>query len=961
MVAMKNRILTNARRTIRRNLPRFVSLMTMSFLGVFVFVGLQATTPDMMRALDDYLDAHRQYDLRVVSTMGLTEEDVTALSALPETAGAQGYRQSDGEFTHGEDHYVLRVQSLPQSLCTVDLISGKQPGKNEIAVEQNLLDKTGLAVGDSIALSTDKLSGDFRITGVVRSSLYFNSVKLNANRGNTNVGAGIVNFYAYTAEASFTSDYFDGIYLTATGALAEQTGSEAYLAAVDAAETAVCSLAQSRCTARLKEIQNEAYQTLSDEKKKAFDKLDAAKEELEDSKAALDAAAATLEESRQTLEEQRTQLQNAEAQIENAEKTLAAQQPDAATMAALKAAAEAGSQQAVQTLSALQNAKNALSEQKAQLQSGRTALERGEQSYQTGRAQYNENLEKYQSGWVDYQKNRQKAEEKFAQKAKEIEDIEAPKWLYYDRTDDATYRDYLDDTASVENLSAIFPVIFFLVAVLVSLISMNRFVQEDRSEIGALKSMGFDNRRILTKYLLFAFSATMIGGLAGGLSGGVIIPLLISNIYGMLFTLPRITLSVHVLFTALGLGVSMLCVCGTTVLTVNRVLRERPGQLLRPKAPPAGKRVLPEKIGFLWKRLTFSQKVTLRNLFRYKKRVLVTVGGIMGCTALILCGFGIKDAIVDLTEYQYGGVFTFDGISYVSEYDKADFALPQIKDFSAAENLSVQQDRFTLTLFASDQTEGIVRFTDVESDQVLPLPDDGVLITEKYAALSGISTGDTVTVADTDGKQYTFTVRGVVKCYLGHYLFMSPEVFESAGGTYSPNAVYFHTVDQENLEQKLLSSDHIISVSLISTLTRSVDDMLTSLNKVVLILIVLASLLAFVVLYNLSSINITERKREIATLKVLGFYDREVDAFITRENILLTAIGILLGWLGGYFLTHAVIRTVEIEKARFIRHISPQSFLYAALLSITFTLIVNIITHFSLKRIDMIESLKSVE
>jgi putative ABC transport system permease protein len=485
-----------------------------------------------------------------------------------------------------------------------------------------------------------------------------------------------------------------------------------------------------------------------------------------------------------------------------------------------------------------------------------------------------------------------------------------------------------------------------------------------------LKSLGFSNAKIMIKYLIFSLLAIAIGGIIGSALGLILLPTIIFNIYKILFNVPNLVLGLNLKSTLLGFIITVVCVCGTTILTVYKVLKEKPSELMRPKTPKAGKRVFLENIKILWNNIKFSQKVTIRNLFRYKKRVIVTVVGIAGCTALMLCGFGIRDAITDIATMQFNNIFKFDGTVYLSEvnenYDKI-FDTDDITSVTNTQRINAKVNDINSYIFVAENDENlsnIVNLEDLETGKKVDLETGKVIITGKLSELTGLNVGDKIEILDVNNNLYQYEISGVVKNYIEHYIYIDQKTYEQSGKEYKPNIIYINTkesANQENLVTKLLENDEVLNVTFKDSLIQNVDNMLKSLNSVVIILIILAAMLSFVVLYNLSNININERKREIATLKVLGFYDKEVDDYITKENIILTAIGIVIGLVLGYFLTKAVIATVEIEKCRFIYKIKLLSYLYSTILSIIFTLIVNFITHFKLIKINMIDSLKSVE
>ena len=1215
MAARHNRIHTNNIRTIRSALPRFISLMVMSMLGVFVFAGLMATAPDMIGTLDAYLDDHQVYDIKVISDMGLTEADVDAIAALPGITACEGPRSIDMIVSWDGDETVMNVSALPERLNQITLISGRLPERaGEIVTEENFLTKTGLAIGDSILLDSDSLTvSEAVIVGTVDSALYYNNTMISQDRGNTGIGSGKISYFAYMSADSYDTDYYTVIYASADAAAAEVTGEEAYDAIVQEIMDSIEEIRQERQQARydglyeeaaeeIYEAQADADEELSeawDTLEEASDTLTEAWQSLADGRSRLDEAAGQLGEAQETLRSSRDELDTSaetlsaaaeelaenqaqltageaefqtrtetlaeaeaalsayEAEIENAgaalsaaeaelsaaeqtlteqsgtleaalaahgltreslTETIAALETQIGTIQALIDGASDGSEESgtgdtgtdsavtggtdtgdggtagstggmsEEEIAALRQQLNelqgqltgllTLQESSQALASGQTAYEAQKEAYsaactdlaekmtsyeaaaaaleaaagtlsegeaayaegeaayteglaayeagetaysqgfseyqaslseyQEGEASYHENmtayeegLEDYREGLAEYEDAREEADEAIAEAWEELDGLDMPTWYVYDRTGYSTYTDYIDDSNSIRNLGKIFPVVFFAVAVLVSLISMNRMVEDDRMEIGTLKSLGYEDRTIMSKYLLFSFAATLVGGLLGAVGGLIVIPELIFNIYRILFSLPSLTLTVQPGTTLLGFVLTVLCVCGSSVWTAHQVLKEKPSELMRPKAPKAGGAILAEKIPLLWNHLNFTRKVTVRNIFRYKKRVLVTIGGITGTTALMLTGFGIKDAIKDIPSTQYYEIYQFDGTAYVSGFEmtgdiqetgeeavlnaeaisetdqSGDVSLTAdtflnmegITEIACARRITAEIeeiDGFMQVVASADELQEIALFTDTETGEEVTLTPGKVLINEKLSAMTGLGPGDEISFTDVDNHSYTLEISAVVTNYIEHFVYMDAETYESLGETFTPNLVYFHTGDldeaaRDALSEQLLQQDGVLSVSYREKLIDNVDNSLQSLNSVVLILIVLSALLAFVVLYNLSNININERRREIATLKVLGFYDREVDQYITRETVILTLIGILLGLLAGIFLCRIVVNMIEIEKCRFMNQLKPMSYVYAAAMSALFTWIVNIITHFNLMRIDMTGSLKSVE
>lgn len=970
MVTMKrkNYVKLNTMRSIKKALPRFLSLMTMSMLGVFTFSGLQATSPDMLKTIDKYLDSANTYDIKIVSTMGLVDDDIKRIKEIEGVKEVQGSYSKDIIIKNAENEIVINIASIPNSINQLKLIEGNLPSsKDEIVVEPNMLTKNNLKIGDTLNLDDDTFyNKNVKIVGTVDSSLYFNNTDMQQNRGNTNIGTGEINYYTYMSSENFNQDYYSVIYLTVEGALEEKTSSKEYTNLINDVNNKLEDIKSVQEKARYDSLYKELEDKINENEKDANKELDDAKKELDNAKKELDSGKKELNSANNQLKNFKKQLDNAKKELDNTKKQLD------------------------DTKLKLENSKEYITETDynygiEQYNQGLLQYQNGLKEYQTNLEKYNKskkeynnnlktyetNLKKYEDGLKEYNENKKEVEKKINDAREELKEIEEPTWYIYDRTDYSTYSDYIDDTNSITNLSKLFPTVFFAVAILISLISMNRMVEDDRLEIGTLKSLGFLNNNIMSKYLLFSFLATILGGIIGSILGLTIIPLIIFNIYGMLFDIPNFQFSLNIGTTILSFAIIIGCVCGTTIITVRKVLLEKPSDLMRPKAPKSGKRVFLEKIKIIWNHINFSKKITIRNLFRYKKRVMATVIGIAGCTALMLCGFGIRDAIVDIVDMQYNSIYKFDAIVYTKKLQEKDiteiFDNKDITKLMQSQTISGKSKDINVNMFITENNEvlsEVANLIDAQTEQIDKLETGKVIITDKLADLLGYNVGDTIEILDVNNKSYKYEISAVVKNYLGHFIYMDKATFEMSEEKYEPNVVYININEiegQNEIASQLLEKDEIINVSFKSSLMESSDNMLKSLNKVVAILILLAAMLAFVVLYNLSNINITERKREISTLKVLGFYDKEVDNYITKETVILTIIGIAFGLLAGFYLTKIVISTLEIEKARFIYNIKPISYLLATALSGIFTFIVNIITHFQLKKIDMIESLKSVE
>lgn len=553
------------------------------------------------------------------------------------------------------------------------------------------------------------------------------------------------------------------------------------------------------------------------------------------------------------------------------------------------------------------------------------------------------------------------------------------KWFVRTRKDNLGYTNIVDAITTITNISKLFPVIFYLVAVLISLTSMTRMIEEERTEIGTLKALGYTNGQIIIKYILYAFLACMIGGFLGMTVGFYLIPNIVWNIYSAIYTIPEFYTAYRLDVGLQRLIIAFLCICGATIVVAIKELKNMPAVLMRPKAPKNGKKIWLERCTFFWKRLNFSKKVTTRNIFRYKKRAIMTVVGIAGCTGLMVTGFGLRDSVLDIPESQYGDIFTYDmsislsnnaAMYEVENLVKTDENINGYSKVCASSvKIKGSEANYDTAIFIPDSIpdfEKMCNLKDVETHEKLNISNEGIIISDKIAEFVNAKVGDSVVLIDNDNLEYSFKVTGIAENYVSNYIYMSKEFYEANVKSYKTNMLLLDVKEiskdeKDNLSEKLLNINGVASVSMISDMMNAIKDMLGSLNYVVIILIVASALLAFVVLYNLANINIGERQREIATLKVLGFYDKEVDNYINKENLVFTAFGVIIGLVFGYFLTDMIVASVEIDKLRFIRRILPQSYVFAAVITTIFSLTVNYIIHFVLKKIDMIESLKSVE
>ena len=734
------------------------------------------------------------------------------------------------------------------------------------------------------------------------------------------------------------------------------------------------------------------------------------------SKAEIEAGEQELEKGQKQLKAAKKKLNKAQKEIDSNAETLAAGQAELDANVAKLNDNEAqyasgleqynsGARQIAENEAKLTSGEQEIAENEAKLADGEKEIADNEKKLADGEKEITDNEKKLQDaakdlkkgekdladGKKEYEDAKKDAEDEIAENQqklddakKELEDLEMPEWMVTDREELPEYTDYGDNADRLRNIGQVFPVIFFLVAALISLTTMTRMVEEQRTQIGTLKALGYKKSAIAAKYICYAFFATLLGSVLGMLIGEKIIPYIIITAYGIMYHNVANTISIDYQpgFALIASTASVVCTVGATLFASGKELQETPASLMRPPAPKEGKRVLLERLTFIWKHLSFSWKSTIRNLFRYKKRLIMTVFGIAGSMGLMLVGFGIQDSISDIAAIQYRELQHYDGMviedSDATEEEHAELFEYMKENEQIAHCNRVQMTKISapkgssnisIYLFVPESLSEFARDVTLKNritGETYELTDEGAAISEKTASLLGLKVGDMIPLKKGD-KEYKVRVAVITENYMSHYLYMTPRVYEQTFGEMPEyeNIVFTMQEDcKDDLEMagsRILANPGALSISYTSSLASQVDRMLSTLDAVILVLIVSAGMLAFVVLYNLNNINITERQRELATLKVLGFYDGEVSQYVLRENVILTVLGIMFGAVFGILIHRYVITTVEVDAVMFGRNIKPLSFLYSGILTSIFSIVVNGVMHFKLKTIDMVESLKSVE
>ena len=862
----RNRLLTDAVREILHTKKKFVSLLIMNFLAVGFLAGLRMTSPDMKHSLDAYYDEQNLMDIRIVSTLGLTQDDIDALMGvnskitrdedsgkrLPVITDAEGSKYFDALI----DEDTVTVISLPERINRLRLTEGDYPqNSEECIVEQLLADKLGIRIGDQITIDTedaDKLTTEssalsvhtFTVSGIAISPLF-----ISKTRGSSSIGSGTVTAWISLPQEVFTQDYYTSVYLT-----------------TDELDPVDC-------------YEDREYE----------DRINGLIDQL---------------------------------------KPLGRRRADI---------------------------------RREQLISEATITDMMAQIFSTG-------LESIR--------------------------VENGKWYILGRKSLESYGEFSMDAERMSKLADVFPMIFFLVAALSSLTTMTRMVEEHRTQIGCMKALGFSGRDIGIKYIGYALASSLGGGLTGWVCGIFAIPAIIYYEWGLEYLIPPIKFMFSPVVLAYSVGLAVLATAGAAAAACRTTLSATAASLMRPRAPKPGKRVLLERIPLIWSRLSFIQKVSMRNLFRYKRRFWMTVAGIGGCTALVVTGMGLRDSIFDILDWQFDEVTCYDAALGISEEIRADDkmqmrqtlqSMPEISSFVECyqNSLDLETDygkvEYASVVCADDLSAlngfinirhrehggGILKeYRELFEGPVDQKP-DGIIIDEKMAEILRVNVGSEVTLKNADEEEFKAVVRDITENYVNHYVYMTRKQWKEMTGEWPLyNTILLQLTDgtqEEEAAGKLIAIDGAISYNRIDQMRTRFESSIRSINAIIVLIIAAAAILAFLVLFNLTNINVTERIRELATLKVLGFYDGETASYVYRENGILTLIGALIGLFMGKWLHSWLIRTIEVDYLMFGRSVHTRSFILAALLTFVFSLSVNFISYFTIKDIDMIESLKSVE
>ena len=1001
-------ILKNTLRKIKHSFGRFITLILIIAIGSAFFAGVRETSSDMIKTMDEYYDATNLMDFRIISTMGLTNDDLEALKNLENT------QIIEENYTYETviDGDATKIYGLTENINNVTLVSGSLPtSDNECLVLAGSYN-----IGDTITIEDSNYqdylkNNTFKVVGTVNSSMYIYN-----NLGMSTVSDGKLDNVIYINKDNFNMDYYTEIYLIAKNSQEETSYRDEYDEVIANLNTELEKLAPIQETKRYEQIKTEAMEEIYDAREeinnlkaeneakfndalaelnsaqnqinagyneinKGFAELETQKNsvlnELNNEEATLDNSLATINSNlanlgitTNSIAESITELNNQITSITNLLASLDDTNPEYVTYQAMLTNLNT----LVSSLNSIQNGYTEINNARTQFDSTYNdtinTLNANKNNLDKEQETLNEGFKEYNANYAEFQDEIAKGMQEIADAEAEIANLEKPEWYLFNREDNSGYTTFLESATKIDSIAAVFPLFFIAVAFLMCLNTMTRMIEEERTEIGIFTSLGISNFQIIFSYIFYVLIATIIGLLIGLSIGYTVVPHVLYNVYTQAYVIPGLKTYVNIPICISIIEVCVITMSLVTFIAVTAKFKNSPANLLRPASPKSGRKVLLEKINFLWKRISFSWKVTIRNLFRYKKRIIMTLIGISGCTALLLTGFGIKDSISEIVEIQYGEIETYDALAVLD--NPVTEKSSEINEFLSQNSISNPLYAYMETLtfaansknidvyslaFATNSIDKYFNLKDLDGNN-LELNDEGAIITEKIAKILNVNIGDTITLRDNNNEIYVIKISGISKNYINNYVYMNTNYYNLVFGDISYNTIIANIGNHGDV---LMNSNYFSNIQYTEDSISMLQDIFDSMNNIVFLIIGFSSVLAITVLYNLTTINISERVREIATLKVLGFNDKEISMYVYRETIILTIFGIIIGLLLGIGLNAFVLTVAETDEIIFAKEIHYLSYILAIVIMIIFTIVVQIITNFILKKINMIDSLKSVE
>ena len=902
---MRKAVFKDFIRNIKGSLGRFFAIMAIVAIGVAFFAGVTASSGDMKHSSDSYYDEYNMNDIRILSSIGFTSQDIEAVSKVYGVKAVYKTNTHDVLVDYDGRENVAHISGVPVGKASDDdsyinqlrIKEGRLPQNDKECVVKYEDTRKSMQVGDVISFKSgteDDINDTFKDTEYTVVGIVYTPCYVSYDLGSSGIGNGHINYCIYVGDDEFKNNYYTECYAVIDGAKDMDTYSDEYKKLIDKYADDIKAISKERLDIRKQTVIDEYTRAKADKKEELLETI---KKNVEDS-----------------ITEQ-----------------YQAYYPgmDVSSMIAPY----------VNT------------------------------AYEKAVAQFD-----FDAVNAEYDKKMNET----------LADSDSWEWYVLTRESSYSFRDYESSANRMKAIATVFPLFFIIVAGLVCLTTMTRMVEEERGLIGTYKALGYGKATIALKYVIYAFLASLTGAVIGCAAGLRLFPYIIYESWNIIYQMPAIKYASHTILSVVAVASLILVTLIATLYSCYNELSEVPSALMRPKAPKNGKKILLEHT-FIWKHLSFTKKVTMRNIFLYKKRFFMTVIGIAGCGALITAGFGLKDSVQSIIDNQYGQIIHYDNILVFNKNADSDarndlsdkissdeYYKSSLMDYAYTAEVKIpgSADDYSTEITVVNDTSAYmdyVTFRTRRSKKTIELDDSGVIISEKLAKDLNVKEGDNVLIHDEDNKQATVKVSGVMEMYINNYIFMTSEYYSQVFG-YTPDnnrILGILTSDGEDIQSvigdRYLTDNNVKSLTFVKANITRFENMIQSLDLVTWVLIISAGMLAFVVLYNLTNVNISERIREIATIKVLGFYDREVGEYVYRENIILTLIGGVFGLLLGMALHAYIMTTIELDGVMFGTKINISSFLISYGITILFSLLINIFMYPSLKKIPMVESLKSVE
>ena len=902
---MRKAVFKDFIRNIKGSLGRFFAIMAIVAIGVAFFAGVTASSGDMKHSSDSYYDEYNMNDIRILSSIGFTSQDIEAVSKVYGVKAVYKTNTHDVLVDYDGRENVAHISGVPVGKASDDdsyinqlrIKEGRLPQNDKECVVKYEDTRKSMQVGDVISFKSgteDDINDTFKDTEYTVVGIVYTPCYVSYDLGSSGIGNGHINYCIYVGDDEFKNNYYTECYAVIDGAKDMDTYSDEYKKLIDKYADDIKAISKERLDIRKQTVIDEYTRAKADKKEELLETI---KKNVEDS-----------------ITEQ-----------------YQAYYPgmDVSSMIAPY----------VNT------------------------------AYEKAVAQFD-----FDAVNAEYDKKMNET----------LADSDSWEWYVLTRKSSYSFRDYESSANRMKAIATVFPLFFIIVAGLVCLTTMTRMVEEERGLIGTYKALGYGKATIALKYVIYAFLASLTGAVIGCAAGLRLFPYIIYESWNIIYQMPAIKYASHTILSVVAVASLILVTLIATLYSCYNELSEVPSALMRPKAPKNGKKILLEHT-FIWKHLSFTKKVTMRNIFLYKKRFFMTVIGIAGCGALITAGFGIKDSVQSIIDNQYGQIIHYDNILVFNKNADSDarnnlsdkissdeYYKSSLMDYAYTAEVKIpgSADDYSTEITVVNDTSAYmdyVTFRTRRSKKTIELDDSGVIISEKLAKDLNVKEGDNVLIHDEDNKQATVKVSGVMEMYINNYIFMTSEYYSQVFG-YTPDnnrILGILTSDGDDIQSvigdRYLTDNNVKSLTFVKANITRFENMIQSLDLVTWVLIISAGMLAFVVLYNLTNVNISERIREIATIKVLGFYDREVGEYVYRENIILTLIGGVFGLLLGMALHAYIMTTIELDGVMFGTKINISSFLISYGITILFSLLINIFMYPSLKKIPMVESLKSVE